>query len=141
MKQHITIEDLNQLSSKAKGRLVNWWNPDFDDTQVMMYLPDQDDRVVSGNWDQEIKVFNMDTLEVVLMQKLKNYEGAMYPLLSIGQMVEFLDEHGAFKENHLWRGENGWVFGSFDDFSSERTIELCDALWTAVKKILEANDK
>ena len=49
------------------------------------------------------------------------------PLLSIGQMIEFLIDHNSSR----WDGKNMW-------FSmKEDKKEVCDALWEAVKSVLE----
>jgi hypothetical protein len=60
-----------------------------------------------------------------------------YDLWSIGQMIEFLDEKRKGKwflhtqDRILYWGENNEY--SYDYYDSE----LCDALWQAVKEILE----
>ena len=77
-----------------------------------------------------------------------------YPLLSIGQMIEFLDEH------HYWDcqpdgrkyGYRDWVCLFKDSCAGDwfisdpsklrgkkryHTGELCDVLWEAVKEVLE----
>jgi len=51
------------------------------------------------------------------------------PLLSIGQMIEFLDEKDKLLNYSSCFPEH-WNFGSFD-FG-----KFCDALWEAVKEIL-----
>ena len=52
-------------------------------------------------------------------------ERLVMPLLSIGQMIEFLYEH---------KYDYGDVdFLTFDD----STPDICDALWEAVKEVLE----
>ncbi len=65
------------------------------------------------------------------------------PLLSMGQMLEFLDEKKKWKMfmsiNHF-TGSNCW--GIMDGLNQGRPVlysskELCDALWEAVKEILE----
>ena len=55
-------------------------------------------------------------------------------LLSIGQMIEFLDENNDIwgikqKENGAWKLE-----APLFDFNNK---ELCDALWSGVKEVLE----
>lgn len=51
------------------------------------------------------------------------------PLLSIGQMIEFLDGHGAQAQFKLGIAIAKW--------SERDEPELCDALWEAVKEVLE----
>ena len=96
MKQHITPEQLNELSKEEKKKLRKW----LMDKQIMIVQP--------------------------------HY---LIPL-SIGQMIEFLDENGfeitrhkTESADHVWsvtRGDSNFLFK-----------ELCDALWEAVKEILE----
>jgi hypothetical protein len=124
MKLHINQEQLNELSDKGKERLREWWEnsdlyPELDDDFVHLYIP----------------------------------EGNMYPLLSIGQMIEFLDEYSKKDwkidtnfhddlincKDHLglheyevrWANDKGQI-----GFVSESNI-LSDALWKAVKEVLE----
>lgn len=62
---------------------------------------------------------------------------------SIGQMIEFLDEQkwkGCLALGHY---VGGWVVGDDDHYlvKSWKKEELCDALWEAVKEVLEKEDK
>lgn len=135
MKQHITQIQLNQLSDKGKERLRDWCYNTFiqyDDDQVLMYLPDEEGgegRIIGGNWDQEITLYTLVSGDVkpYLQQKLKNYEGRMYPLLSLGQMIEFLDDNRIVNCYINWDMAPGY--------------ELADALWETVKEVLEHNEK
>lgn len=54
-----------------------------------------------------------------------------YPLPAIGQMIEFLDEQEEL--NNGWYIENGKRL-TIDIFGKG---ELCDALWEAIKDILD----
>lgn len=103
MKQHITTEQLNELSEKGKGKLREWWKPKVGDL----------------------------------------------PLLSIGQMIEFLDEQ--IDKHNQKVDENDE--GEYIEYSIERLLDRCwrlngyfktieysnltDALFSAVKEILE----
>lgn len=61
--------------------------------------------------------------------------------LNIGQMIEFLAEKEVIDEEFIycqWELNNNcpsWVVNS--DGENYRSKELCDALWEAVKEILE----
>ena len=117
MKQNITIEQLNELSEKGKKKLRKWWKPKEGD----LFL----DTIGEGQvvWCCE------DDVE----------EGSL-PLLSIGQMIEFLDEHLLEGNYQIQRnGErNSWRLNSDDiEFDEEGKSELCDMSWQAVKEILE----
>lgn len=58
------------------------------------------------------------------------------PLLSIGQMFEFLDEHYALLSLEK-RGGNKpyWIFGTCEKY--EKNKSPVDTLWEAVKEVLE----
>lgn len=138
MKQHITLEQLNELSDKGKKKLHKYF---YDN--VVGLLP--------------VKVIDFDNLEglitivddhkdadlVYLYFEYPNYftkvgsiryqNSCVLPLLSIGQMIEFLD--GKFI--NFWRGaRKDWLIVIDDDKHIVKK-ELCDALWQAVKKVLE----
>ncbi len=117
MKQYITKQDLEQLSGKGKERLREWWKPET--SNLVTYI-DKDLIKWVGVYGNEVELNKQGYLK-------RN----LYPLLSIGQMVEFLDEHSI-----LWWDENGckvlpWNQGE----------ELCDSLWFAVKEVLETEGK
>ena len=65
--------------------------------------------------------------------RVKGEVGTVYPLLSIGQMIEFLD--GKFI--NFWRGQRkDWLIVIDDNHEVIVKKELCDCLWEAVKEIL-----
>ncbi len=101
MKQHITPNQLNELSDKGKKALSKF--------------------VKNKSWDVE---YSDPTFTVVKL-----------PLLSIGQMIEYLGEVEKFitVDNHY-----GWVVTQGEDeiVTGMRIDELCDALWEAVKEVL-----
>jgi hypothetical protein len=70
MKQRISRDQLQELSDMGKERLKTWWKPEAGDIAVN----DQGQSLVYN--------FNINTIK----------ESSL-PLLSIGQMIEFLDEH------------------------------------------------
>ncbi len=97
MKQHITIEQLNELSKKGKRKFSSWCQKKFD--------------------------LNKDEAK----------------RLSIGEMIEFLSEQKVYsndfkeqvKVNRLVCDRtNSKIHIGWND------IELCDALWKAVKEVL-----
>ena len=122
MKQHITTEQINGLSKKGQGRLRRWWKPR------------------DGDWYAHSSHRAWFTMLAHGAAKLEKNDNL--PLLSIGQIIEFLDDT---------TGENFRTVGSKD--VSQRSIgspwhhwftihwnedmELCDALWEAVKEVLE----
>jgi len=66
-----------------------------------------------------------------------------YPLLSIGQMIEFLKEQGSFgmEEVEKSNGTNIKTIWELDSINEWIHIgekeELCDSLWEAVKDVLK----
>jgi hypothetical protein len=112
MKQHITVDQLNELSEKGKERLFVWEK--------------QKDIIYSS------------------VPSVPN-EFRLKPL-NIGQMIEFLIENlgkgiglygipadGPILKSGGWRIANPQAGIILADV----TVELCDALWEAVKEILE----
>lgn len=104
MKQYITLEQLNELSDKGKERLQEYFY----------------ERYPMGT-DRECEEIN-------------DIDDGYLPLLSIGQMIEFLGENNALEGEDItaqlllpidWRDYH----------------KLCDALWEAVKEVLHAEDK
>jgi len=115
MKQHITSKQLNELSDKGKERLREWC---------------------------EDKKYGKEKIEELKWQggDIRHWK---IPLLSIGQMIEFLDEKGEYllldlNKDHLWCNATNHTtihsgIGNINIFD----IELCDALWEAVKEVLK----
>ena len=127
MKQHITPKQLNELSEASLMKLAIYsWGKGWCVLNPIKNMPNGD-----GTFTKMV-------------------EPARVPLLSIGQMIEFLDgnDHdfridfiGRDTETDPNKGDWG-IFTEFDgDFryidSNKTKPELCDALWEAVKQILE----
>lgn len=133
MKQNITKTDLEQLSEKGKEKLREWWKPEDTD----LYF-DSDIHQWGCDFDGALQ-FDYESKKV--MGNPDDGWGVVYPALSIGQMIEFLDE-----QDHrlILSKANGSVW--LVAFSNRPTrdehpsgAELCDALWEAVKEVIEAN--
>jgi hypothetical protein len=95
MKQHITVDQLNELSKRSRDKLEEYMS-------------------IKGYWTTTM--FHLGP--------------------SIGQMIEFLDEH----IDHRF-GDNWWnelFYGDYDGgiYLREENKEISDALWEAVKEIL-----
>lgn len=124
MKQHITIEQLNELSEKGKVRLREWWFPNNVREHDLYWFGEDYEVETIGCCEDEVSV------------------GKELPLLSIGQMIEFLfdNDFGPY----ITSNDNAfyWIVEpvkKIDYWKKQEysNTELCDALWEAVKDILE----
>ena len=120
MKQFITIDQLKELSDQAKQRLGEWIhrNPSF--VPLDLPLKDQSYQVI---WTEP---------------KTPNNKTYWLPLLSIGQMIEFLDEH-----NRGYESMN--IIPLINDIKKDYidvkpVDDWCDSLWEAVKEVLETEN-
>lgn len=128
MKQHITVNQLDELSERGKERLRKWWKPKEGDQFVRYFKLDNSNRqetyYISWNDGYEDNINDNDSL----------------PLLSIGQMIEFLEEHSKEGwENVIGIWENVIGIDEYDvclDYRNSNQ-EFCDALWEAIKEVLE----
>ena len=102
MKQHIDLSDLESLSEKGKEKLREW----------------------AGN--KQIEAIESAGYQV----KIYGNNDDFTPLLSIGQMIEFLNTRAMTIQNY----KTGWKLEHNYDYASD---ELCDSLWAAVKEELE----
>lgn len=122
MKQRITIEQLHELTEEQRERLWEWWKPLEGDVFIIKGTP-------NSFLQNYIGTFSADSLKN-FREKPRGY----MPLLSIGQMIELID--------------NDYMLTRFRQFKAivtiqlgEETIqhcedELCDALWKVVKKVI-----
>lgn len=140
MKQHITPKELNELSDRGKEKLREWYEP-----YITSFVPGNPYypcyRLTGHEYDNNgyCKVcFNPSP-------EKKNKSKGNLPLLSIGQMIEFLDEQGGFLLNITRQvsSKNEKLkkprWGVFNLFTNDKyfKLELVNALWQAVKKVLE----
>ena len=123
MKQHITPKQLNELSERGKDRLLDIFVKK--DVKLM-------EMIFGKNKEEPDLKYLKETIEHDEENRL---------LLSVGQMIEFLDE----KTSSNWEIRfhkplydvnypDSHISPDFEDFS-----KLCDALWDAVKEVLEKN--
>lgn len=129
LRQHITPQDLDQLTDLGKQKLREWWKPTPGD-------------FFSGSWPYEHKKLvgeDSDGYGSELMQVIENKDNYL-PLLSIGQMIQFLDEHGNFGMSKCETQDPAvgvWELDSNDEWIVEaQNKELCDALWSACVEVL-----
>jgi len=117
MKQVITKDQLLELSEKGKGKLREWWKPQLGDKFVQKHYNEIKKKVIE-------QVFvECDGWHCSYCEGDKPFSGKLdYPLLSIGQMIEFLGEQ---RFNLMFDG----------DFIKNE--DLCDRLWEAIKQVLK----
>lgn len=134
MKQHITPEQLNELTDEQKEKLREWWNPQYGDMTNHDLTWGDDGDGKRGFWEEDKEIETAFTNGYV----------PCYPLLSIGQMIEFLDSldlEVCISKPHLTQYE----VAIYDKYTDKIQLnvdqgfyqgELCDALWEAVKELL-----
>ena len=100
---------------------------------------------------QTISIEQFEELSEKAQDKLANWfaDRENYPFMTIGQMIEFLDEYAKELENdfniRIHSAGTGWErpgerLTDIDGLGLneiEDEVELCDALWEAVKNILD----
>lgn len=142
MKQHISSEDLEQLSEKGRERLREWWKPEYGD--LVAFRTGQQRKFRTEFYAPfECEGFSCETVQVDWLLR----EEEAYPLLSIGQMIELLVSRGknfsmAYDRNpDMWTFINGkWWPRPGETIDEELVIDICDRLWEATKQVLEREE-
>ena len=117
MKQRITVEQLQELTEEQQQRLREWWKREFGD---VFYITDY-----KNNKEAQLQVLDRSWQLIV-----KEYRKEFLPLLSIGQMIELIENNGVSWQNGLFLVDSNLII--FKSYGGE----LVDALWQAVKEIL-----
>ena len=122
MKQHITVEQLNELSEKGNEIFRKWGKPEVGD----WFLPG------SKNWppNKETLIEDLGGTIGFNVSYSKNGKNTACILLSIGQMIKFLVDHKWIKSD-----VEIFTVGELDP-AFEWKDNLCDTLWEEVKVIL-----
>lgn len=136
MRQRLTVEQLHELNDVQKTRLREWWKPQLGDFYIFKYE--------GQYWHEPFLIDGHDGYH-----KYMNEDGEdPIPLMSIGQMIEFLwEKTGAYHDN-FQTGVEGPEKQTFVDWEFAREVagatafqtyqyEPCDALWDSVKFVLE----
>jgi len=126
MKQHVTVKQLNELSEKGKKKLRKWWKPKRGDKFSNLSWSDE---VFYGELSSSTEAESYEPDKVYFKGSEGEGKEQDLPLLSIGQMIEFLEENKEDWINHIV-------------ISWEKRVRLgknyiCSALWQATKEILE----
>jgi len=118
MKKHITVKQLNELNEKGKRKYwkITWSKLEGKDIDNI----------------QDAKTGRF------YYKDSKNPPLNFYPLLSIGQMIELLDENKKLNSETVM-GYRESEHGSIIEYKTQEG--LCDNLWQAVKKVLTLEDK
>jgi len=117
MKQRITIEQLKELTEEQKDRLRELWSPRLGDAYYHEYSDEAINTYYEGSKDLEDLIKRYDPL----------------PLLSIGQMVDLL--HDENKRVSIVASGREWEVIAHSEHAAIN-LELCDALWDIVKRVL-----
>ncbi len=124
IKQHITIDQVKELSEASQQQLAEWLEYAVGDGDpVHVFIPQEEQGAYDGEflgaWDQE---FDFDYPDE-RVGKLKNHEGTIIPLMDIGQLLQFLEDR--------------FILPLTLPFSP---LVLCDELWSQCKEELERID-
>lgn len=154
MKQHITPEQLDELTDAQKEKLHFWWIGHQNVGDIYsIYDPKNEETISPHGLGINTCIIDVD-VENCPMIRIKN-DGVIdlsypqhenwscLPRLSIGQMIEFLDEHNMISRidrDDPWEVQTPlYKNGELYAWNGINKTELCDALWEAVKEVL--NDK
>lgn len=126
MKQNITIEQLNELTDKGKERLRKWWRPEEGDLYINENsTPPYNEKIqVCAEWDGD------DCYHELFPKNKEN----TFPLLSIGQLIEFLEEFRS--KGYYFEIINKDIWEISLNNKTYVSSELVDALWQSVREIL-----
>ena len=133
MKQHITLKQLNELSKKGKEKLRKWWKPEW---WHLFIWTKEGQKGIQGDGGMDRKVENILWTNYITTPKEDNpaykylvdhkNKGWILPILSIGQLIEYLYENKVEVED--------LEMLTFDD----STPFICDSLWELVKEHLDS---
>lgn len=165
MKQHITQEQLGELNRKEKVKLREYWRPRKGD--LVLETSWNNNLTKESEVHEEYVIQEVNEVSHPY-RLITNVDGEMgewtidkersLPLLSIGQMIEVLTEHteetlGILEVHGCWSvgtwgfTSNGQILKNINGTENETSpgadydLELCDALWEAVKHVLKEDDK
>lgn len=124
MKRRITVEQLQELIPEQKQKLREWWKTEVGDKYYQNKI---------GTLTSSIGI---DDAASMLSMKFKRDK---LPLLSIGQMIELLESKDQCLNITKRTDLNGWGYEiqlRQLKYCKFNTVELCDALWHAVKQVI-----
>jgi hypothetical protein len=116
MKTHITPRDLSILSDDAKAKLWSWWPLALADLYV-------DEETGDVNVAGDTGIYNC------VAKDHGHYDSAL-PLLSVTQMIAYLDDHGLYRDD-----ATGMTHA--DGIAAD---QLCAWLWSRTAAHLEHDE-
>lgn len=125
MKQRITIEQLEELNDQQKKQLRDWWmgsSPRLSDLYVVLVKYDD----VTRYEGPYVNSGHRDFLEDF-------HTGEALPLLSIGQIIDLLNDGN--KRVSICTHDGQWEVVAHSKYAAIEP-ELCDALWDVAKRLL-----
>jgi hypothetical protein len=129
LKQHITLEQLQELTPEQKKNLRAWWKPQEGD---LTYIEEH-----WGNCISRFLGFSFGAISLLHFEDISSVTAkSCLPILNIGQMIELISyKTGIIPEMR------GIKLGLCEVMVSGvntpiQASELCDSLWEAVKSIL-----
>ncbi len=127
MKQHITVEQFLELSDEAQSKICAWAKDDLG-TIWTWYSEDV------KKW-YEYAIGDDEDSRIVSFPSGKKEQA--FPLLSIGQMIEFLSEHGYnLSIDQMDKAPKPWWRVCYIEMLIDDKDDLVDGLWEAVKGYL-----
>ncbi len=131
MKQHITVEQLNEYNKDCwTGQQIK---KVFETKSLDEYLHQRE-----SEWLMSNRMVNWDRWD----QIAGDWEEKTSKVITIGKLIEVL--HNSNNKCYIsidyilrseWAGESDWHVNTYDKIFIKE--ELCDALWEAVKYVLE----
>ncbi len=125
MKQHITAEQLQELTPEQQQRLREWWKPQNADQVYNL----SDERLIQNVWEREGRIF-LDYYPYDSEFSEGCWKDRSLPILSIGQCIELLL---ALHEG-LYHGHWSLLMETLE--YEDDAKDLIDALWKNIKEIL-----
>jgi hypothetical protein len=138
MQQHISPEWLDELTAEEQDILREMWEPNVGDRFAHYWTNGNDEVVLAESLVLAYAEGDIYDGGGIIWRK-----DASLPLLSIGEMIELLIEHGNLREDEAYPClVNGKVLvepkiGIYWECRREGK-ELARALWEAVKEVIKA---
>lgn len=137
MKQHITAEQLQELTTEQKQRLADWWQPQPGDL-FFRYCVTAHPHIVKGDYNPENGYFHTTECDSDGEYEWEEKRCCL-PRLSIGQCIELLEYHGLKNISPVIDCDvitkvEGWDVLVKDRYFKSK--ELIDTLWETIKEVL-----